>query len=293
MHSNERPSRAQLERDHRRKLYYQRLKANALKKENTFNDSGGFFDSAFSVWKMRRLAPIAFLIYVFLILFTFGWLITKSSVSIDTAVSKKLDNGLIPINIPQGNKLYHFNIDQSFSNKTPEYSELEIELLDKNYNHIYSVGKNLWQEQYPGENGGLKLYHDRKIKFDLELKNKGIYYIRGISYNGNNGGLRVEVHKKTSGSLYFGFYTIIFIILTVVLIIGSGTWGTPTMMFASLKKIKNLSNNRLFSNLLISFTILFIGAVIISISHYGYASSGEDANLPTYFLSKDKEIYLG
>jgi len=37
-----------------------------------------------------------------------------------------------PINIPKANTLYIFEIEQAFSSQVLSYSELEIELLDKN-----------------------------------------------------------------------------------------------------------------------------------------------------------------
>ena len=120
MYPNENPSRAQLEREYRRKLYYQRLNAGAVEKENTANQSGSSVNMEFSVSKMRRLAPFAILIYVFFGLFVIGWIVTKSTTLVGGLDNSLRANNILSIDVPQGNKLYTFELAQAFSSKAPQ-----------------------------------------------------------------------------------------------------------------------------------------------------------------------------
>ncbi len=293
MQRNSGQSRAQIEQARRQHEFYQRQQARAARQQaGYYKSSGGFFSSDFSEYKMRRLAPFAALIYVFTVLFFFAWIITKTQSKPIRFSQPKTETELPQINITKVG-LYHFETQQSFSSKTPQFSELEIEIIDENYNHIYTVYKDLWQEQHTDENGTLRTYKDLKVNFDLDIKQPGLYYMRSVSHNQNNSYVYCSVARKTSGSLYFGFYTIILLILCAILLIGSAAWGTPVMMIRSLKKSRPIKANRLFSNITILMIAVYALCLIISITHYGYPKTGKDSSLPTYFLSKDKTIYLG
>jgi hypothetical protein len=294
MQRNTGQSRAQIEQARRQHAFYQRQAARAEREKSGYykDSSGGLFNSDFSEYKMRRIAPFAALIYLITALFLVTWLVTKFKSNVGNFNKPKTETELPKINITQPG-LYHFEAEQNFTNLAPQFSELEIEIIDQNYNHVYSVYKDLWQEKFPNENGALQTYRDLKVKFDLELNNPGLYYLRTVSHNQNNSYVYCSVSKKTGGSLYFGFYTILCLILCAILIVGSAGWGTPAMMMRSLKKSRSIKANRLFLNVAIISISIYALCLIFSITHYGYPSTGKDSNLPTHFLSKDKTIYLG
>ena len=294
MQRNSGNSRAQIEQARRQHAFYQRQVARAAQEKSDFYDtgSGGFFSSDFSEYKMRRIAPFAALIYLLTILFLFSWLITKRQNNVGNFSKPNTVTDLPKINITQAG-LYHFEAYQNFSSKTPQFSELELEIIDEDYNHVYSVYKDLWQEKYPTGNGGRLTYKDLKVKFDLELNKPGLYYLRTVSHNNNSSPITCKVKKKIAGSLYFGFYAIICLVLCAILIIGSAAWGTPAMMMRSLKKSRPIKSNKLFINVARITMSIYALCLIFRIIYYGYQSTGQDSSLPTQFLSKDKTIYLG
>ena len=101
------------------------------------------------------------------------------------------------------------------------------------------------------------------------------------------------LHKKTTGNLYFGFYAILFSILSIILILVKDYWGTPKMMFEALSKIRNIRKNKLFILVLIGCTTLYISCLTLNSNRYGYPQTGDEIVLPTYFMPKNKVIYLG
>jgi len=237
---------------------------------------------------------------VFTILFCAGWLITKGNSFLNKTKITSADTELQSFNIPENNTIYRFIANQDvkagekskvldlFSSAyTPIYSELEIEFLDKNYNHVYSVYKNLWLEYYDR-----KAYKDTQLDFDIEFQNAGTYFVRIINHNNNNGPVTLETYK-THGSFYFFKYFIFFVILNVILFFGNSYWGTTSMLFHSLKKIKNIRRNSRFLIISSLVIIAFIGCIVISYTHYGYPSTGDEIRLPSYFFSAKDVIYLG
>ena len=288
-------NKAQQEKEYRRKMLRQRqqqLKANNNWKKATSEEDYTFF--TFSTWRMRRIAPIAMLIYCSLILFGVFWLISSKTDKVCTTNISIDNNQLGKFQVRSAGGLYRFELSQIFSSKTPLYSELEIEILDANYDHVYSIYKDLWQEKHSNGDGGRKTYSDKQLAFELELENAGTYFIRGVSHNNYiTGKINCTVLHKTMGSLYFRTYTIAFAILAVLLIMGKSAWGNPVQMLSSISKAKSLKKNKLFWRVFLGLGILFVTCLIISLTHYGYASGGGKSILPTYFYGTDSVIYLG
>jgi len=285
-------SRANQDRERSRQLMEKYYKEKQLKATP--------YPSGFSEYRMRFIAPYAMLIYVFTILFCAGWLITKGNSFLNKIQINSAQTELQSFNIPENNTVYKFIANQDIkagNNKkrsglfsqiyAPIYSELEIEFLDKDYNHVYSVYKNLWVEYYER-----KAYKDTQIDFDIEFQKAGTYFVRIINHNNNTGPVTIETYK-THASLYFFKYFIFFVILNVILFFGNSYWGTTSMLFQSIKKIKAIKNNTKF--LLISSLVIlaFVGCVIISFTHYGYPSTGDEIRLPTYFFDSKDVLYLG
>jgi hypothetical protein len=284
-------SRANQDRERSRQLMEKYAKAKQLKATP--------YPSGFSEFRMRFIAPYAMLIYVFTILFLFGWLITRSNSLISTT---KINPALVDVNIitiPDNNTVYKFIANQDIKRgpnlKKPQfissrqsiYSALEIEFLDQDYNHMYSVFKDLWVEEHYS-----KEYSDTKIEFQIEFQNAGQYFVRTINHNNNNGPITLDTYKA-HGNLYFFKYLIFFIILNVILFFGNSYWGTTSMLYNALKKVKSIKNNSKFLIISSLVILLFLVCVVISFTHYGYPSTGDQIRLPSYFFDSDGVLYLG
>jgi len=267
---------------------YKRKFKNKPKQKSYFN----FWDSQYSEYKTRTIAPYAFLIYCSTILFGFMLYWTSVTTFIQKSDVRIYDTKLKSIILPNDNTIYKFNIDQQFRDMTPLYSELEIELLDENYNHVFSFYKDLWKEKYSNDEGRMVIYSDTKLVFELDIKSAGIYYLRANSHNNNKGKLIVKVYEKKA-NMYFYTFFIFFSILSVLLIFSAKSIGNPLQMFLSLTKLKNIKNNKKFILVLIIVIFVFVSCIFISLTHYGYPYSGDKIRLPTYFFNTNDVIYLG
>lgn len=241
------------------------------------------------------LSPYAVMIFLFTILFGAYALLTFMSSHVLTAEINLAHQAFEKITIPDEGKLYKFDLVQSFrTTDTPQYSELEIEFLDEDHKHVYSVYKDLWMERHPNGEGGTSVYSDLKMDFQLEFEKKGTYYIRGISHNGNLSPVKVSIEKRTlGGSLYLGFYAIVFLVLSFILFMGKDYWGKPLQLLEAFPSIQELKLNKPFLVVFSAVSLVFVACVVFGITHYGYASCGEETVLPTTFLSTDNLIYLG
>ncbi len=283
--------RARLEQKIRQREFRERIR-NPQEREQMMNNSS--YSVEYSEWLMRRLAPFAVLIYAATILFLLSWFITTNTSLITNGSANFRKGQVISFETPTGGAIYHFELKQDFSgSKSPLYSELEIEIIDANLDHVYTVYKDLWLESHPNGEGGIGVYKDFDITFDVELPEAGTYYLRGISHNNNETLVSGSIFKKTAGSMYFGFYSLIFGILSLILIIGSQKWGSPILMIEILPKLRSWRENYLFLRAATLVIFLFIGTWIISITHYGYAAAGDEIVLPTYFYKTNSVIYLG
>lgn len=284
--------RARIEKEERRRAFRENSKSPAFRKAYISDDSRGFFE--YSEFRMRRLAPIATMVHGFTILFFLSWLFSNSKSVVSECHFIMGSGQLGEIQIPAANKLYTFDLVQTFpGNTTPLYSELEIEILDENYDHVYSVYKDLWQELHPDDEGVSRVYYDTKIKFEIELPKAGKYYLRAISYNNNYTSINGNVYSKFLGGIYFGLYAIVFGAFSVIFIAGSKRWGDPFTQLGALSKIKDFRRNKLFLTLMVTFVFIYIVSFITAITHYGYAASGDETVLPTIYYLKDNVIYFG
>ena len=283
--------KARLEQQRRQRQFYERQREKAAnKKGKKKNNDDTYFFFEYSEWRMRRLAPFALLIHSLTILFLLSWFISARSYE----VSNFHFNGIGEVEIPADNGLYKFNIKQNLpTDKAPLYSELEIEILDENFDHVYSVYKDLWQELYQDENYRTKLYSDLNVEFKLELQKAGIYHIRTISHNNNYGLFTANVSKMVFGGMYFPFYSILFGVLSVLLFFASPNLGSPSDMLAVLPKLRSWKQNRAFHYALGVALVLFIGCWVAAFNNYGFASGGDKTVLPTYFFRNNAVTYLG
>jgi hypothetical protein len=235
------------------------------------------------------------MIFLFTILFG-GYYLVCNMTSHVTSTSLDLKSRAEGrIYIDKANKIYQFNAVQSFIGpETPQYSELEIELLDENYKHVYSVFKNIWMERHPNGEGGSSTYSDLKMNFEIELDRKGNYFLRAISHNGNLSPVNVSVEKRSlGGGLYIGFYAILFLSLSVLIFFGKDYWGNPRELLEAFPDFSELKKNKLFLIVFSAVSLLFVSCIVFGITHYGYASGGDETILPTKFIGTNELIYLG
>lgn len=235
------------------------------------------------------IAPYTLLFFFAIILFSIGLIFTSRKSFIKKTDLNIRNSKPSLIKIPDAQTLYTFEIEQAFSSQIPSYSELEVELLDKDFNHTYSVYETLWRERHNNEDGGTSIFADRILQFELSLQYSGIYYIRITSHNNNTTPVTLKLYKK-KGTLYFLGVIIIFIILLIVILI---SFDQITGMNYYLTSLCNSKINDRFI-LAINFVIfLFITLIIISYTHYGYPHSGDEIRLPSWFFSTNDVIYLG
>ncbi|MCH2225519.1 MAG: hypothetical protein MK066_12180 [Crocinitomicaceae bacterium] len=278
------------EREKHRQEFYARHKN--LKKTNKSSSNGIF---SFSKKNQDFVAPLALIAFSFTILFSISWVLTRVSKDIITTSIPSGHNALGVLGKLKKGTIYEFNVNQTLEGaEIPEYSELEIEILDENSEHIYSVYKNLWEEMHPNDEGYTRIYSDFEVNFELDFQKGGDYYLRAVSHNSNLGRIMCSVKaKKFGGHLYFGFYAIVFGAFSLGIILGRDSWGSPSQLMNALPKINQLKSNKLFLVLAGVSTCIFVVSVVISMTHYGYASAGEQNIAPSCFYSKGEVIYLG
>ncbi len=242
-----------------------------------------------------RISPYAVLVFCFAILFGVYWLVTRVQDQVQSGAIRFDQEPIEKIKISKANKIYTFHINQSFASyDTPQYSELEMELLDENKNHVYSFYKDLWLETHSNGDGGYANYSDMDMYFELELEKAGTYYLRAISHNGNNSTITYYIKSRSmGGNLYIGVYAIIFLSISAIFIFGSDYWGNPLDLMAACPSVSVLKSNKLF---LVAFAIcafIFLACIVINITHLGYGSFGDETLIPTRFFGTDNVNYIG
>jgi hypothetical protein len=237
----------------------------------------------------KQILPYYILSIFGAIIFSFGTLFTYNKQKIETKNLDILESRPISIDIPKANTIYIFEVTQLFTDETPTYSELEIEILDKNYNHIYTAYEDLWQESHDNGNGGWSIYSDRTIEFELELQYSGSYYIKTTNYNDNKTLVWVDLYTK-KGSLYFMSMMLTFIILVAFLFTYIHQISGFYPIINTLRETK-ITKTFILAVIIVNF--VFISCVVISYTHYGYPHSGDEIRLPTYFFTTKDVHYLG
>lgn len=236
----------------------------------------------------KFLAPFGIVLYIAIPLFWIAFFITSAKGD-RSGVSTFPLKEPAKIEIAKANSVYEFQLKQLFPYGTaPVYSELEIEILDKNYDHVYSFYKDLWQERHPDESGGLKIYNDLEMTFQLEFPEKGTYMVRAISHNGNTTEVIGKVARVYIGNLYLLTFTIIISVFGGILLLLNKLVGTPWQMLETLKKGTDTKKRAvIFASVL---GVIFLAIIIINLTNYGYPKPGQ---IPTPFFGSDQIIYLG
>ncbi len=283
--------RARIEQTQRRDAFRRNSQLNSFREMVGFTNRN---NKGYSEFRMRRLAPFAITTHFFAILFFISWIVSNSKSVVDRFAIGMETSHMTKIKVPEDKTLYWFDLTQNFSSgQVPLYSEFEVEILDENYDHVYSVYKDLWQERHADDDGRAKVYSDTRIEFEVELPKAGEYYVRIFSYNNNYGSVMGTVAIHNSGGLYFGFFAILFGVFSVIFIFGAEAWGSPFTMFRALPKIKDIRKNRRFFIFLVTFCVIYSVSLMIAITHYGYAAGGDKTVLPSFFHLKHSVIYLG
>ncbi len=244
---------------------------------------------------MRRIAPFALLIYSFtVLLFLSKMYFDGSEVVLPTKNVFLADSPLLNLNLKKSG-LYEFKLSQDLDKtKIPNYSELDVELLDQDYKHVYSFYKNLWLESHSNGSGTKQVYEDNKMEFSIHLKNAGEYLARFRSFNNNLGAVRVSCKRLNGANFLLKPLSIFFFILSILLILGTPLWGNPITMLSTLNKGKKLKYNDLFIFSALILTVLIIWINVNGISSKGYPSAGDEYNtLPNKFFDKKDVLYIG
>jgi hypothetical protein len=254
----------------------------------SFSEYKRIYDQRFKQ-NVNSIAPYTVLLLVASILFFLSMMFSFEKTFIKKINLDILRTKPTAINIPVENTIYVFEVEQAFSSQVPSYSELEIELLDNNFNHIYTVYKSLWQEKHENDDGNMSVYSDKILEFEIDLQKKARYHIRAISYNGNKTKISLKLYKK-KGSLYFPIFLFIFMILLIILLISFDRIPGIDTLLPALRKTK-ITKTFIIAVIIVIF--VFISCVVISYTHYGYPHSGDEIKLPTYFFNTKDVHYLG
>jgi len=260
-----------------------------LKQDYYFTD--GLLSFELTEWAQRRIAPYAILTHAFTIIVFFCLIFTQANDFVGIGQIDFLDGAYVPIETPEGEGLYSFNVRQNFPPHAPVYSELEIEVLDEHKAHLYSVYKDLWQEDHPNGEGGISQYRDVVMDFKVAVPENRRLYVR--AFTNLKTPIDVTVRKQRSGSLYFWYAFFASGAFSVIFIVGYRNWGTPFEMIKRVKKSKSIWKNKGF----IRFSIVLLGGVIfllvLSFRYTGYAQGGDRTQTPSFFFSNEEVIYLG
>lgn len=263
-----------------------------VRRPETYKDDS--VSSYSKAWK-ANFSPYAVLVFCFTIVFGVYWLFARGKIQVQSGAIRFDQEPIEKIKISKADKIYTFHINQSFDSfDTPQYSELEIELLDENKNHVYSFYKDLWLETHSNGEGGFANYSDMEMDFELEIKKAGTYYLRAISHNGNNSTITYFIKSRSlGGNLYIGIYASIFLILSIIIIFGHQQWGGPLELIAMFPPIHALKSNKLFIFTFALCLFIFIACIVINVTHLGYGSFGDETLIPTRFYGTDNVIYIG
>jgi len=290
-------NKARQEQIRRRQQFYGNLNKQAQRnyKKKPYYESSSFAGFDYHIWRVRRVAPFALILHAFTLLCFIGWLVFSIQPKIGNTTIYPVSGQVGSFEATQGGAIYAFTARQTFPKyDAPLYSELELEIIDAEYGHVYSVYKDLWQERHPNGEGGRSIYRDLTMSFEVELPKSGTYYIRAIPYNNNEGKVDVSIRKRMSGNIYFKYYAISSGIISFILLLGGGAWGSPSEMLQEFQKKKLYKKNVVFERTAAIAIVLFVGILIINITHHGYAKGGENnTHLPTIFYAKDGVNYLG
>jgi len=223
------------------------------------------------------------------VLFTVSTIVSRNKDLIEKTRLDVINNTPVSIQIPKANTIYVFEVNQKFSSKVPLYSELEVELLDENYNHVYSAYEDLWKERHNNGNGGNSIYADTKVELEIELQHAGLYHIRVQSHNDNKGKVDLTLYSKR-GSLYFFAFMIFFGMPFLILFFYLKDEFGIRAILSALKQTK-ITKTFIIAVIIVIF--VFISCVVISYTHHGYPHSGDEIRLPSQFFSTNDVIYLG
>ena len=241
-------------------------------------------------WRIRRYTPLITLSAVFVAITLFVYLFSSLSHSKNTTASTGRSNSIIPIEIKKSG-LNSIEINQSLSCKLPCYSELEVELLDSNYAHMFSFYKDLWAELHPNDNGGMQVYRDNQMFVIVNVPSAGKYNLR---VNSNiTTSVNVIVKKRRMGKLIILPLLILFAVIGGALSIYYFNYRTFIEFIDYHKKIRSVKRNKLFKRYLIVGTSLIILVITLNILGYGYVGFGDFFHKQSWFLPAYKVEFLG
>jgi hypothetical protein len=228
------------------------------------------------------------------IIFILLYILSFSDTKIDSGTYRISQNKLGEIHIPDANYLYTIDFKQSLGIKAPLYSELEVEILNPDYSHYYSVYKDLWQEKHPNDDGVRTTYRDDIITLQILFPKAGTYYFRAFSHNHYTMGVITSVVKKRRfGQLLTPLLALTFGIISALLILVGSAIGYPPEMYISVRDKVALINVKLYYIYLLSLLSLVLIVIISNYYYIGYPTGGEHPTAPAKILQYKKIFYIG
>lgn len=244
----------------------------------------------------RQIAPFVLLVHVFTLIFLTTWIYFSFST---TSSTQEFHLGfgkqrIAKLEVNKGNQLYDFQLRQTLSGQfLPEYSELEIEILRSDLDHVYSFYKDLWREAHSNGEGGTSVYSDNLMKFKLVFDQPGTYYLRPNSYNENNGDIVGSMTQKSRGNVYINRFFYTFAIGSFLLFIFRDFFGSPKAALNEVRNFKRLRKNKAWLVMLTICTLSWGYVIYINLTFTGFAKGGEETVLPSRFYPTEKTKYLG
>lgn len=219
-------------------------------------------------------------------------LIFSNQETLDVGLMETRASNLITIEFDKSESgLFEFKVSQDFPAEAPLYSELEIEVLDEHYDHMYSFYKDLWQEVHPNGEGGNAMYNDTRLEFQVVLPETKRVHIR--AFTALKEPITIAVSKRIAGIIYLKLFFWIFLVVSTILLIGMMKWGTPAEMIQRFKKSKSIKHNKGLKLYTLGLLLLIIGISLLSIYYVGYPHGGGQSTTPSIFFGTDNVNYLG
>lgn len=191
----------------------------------------------------------------------------------------------------QKGRLYTFTLKPDADIKGYKDESIEngiyVELLNKEGQRIYSF-KNFYDRSY--------LYSQEDAEYEmpmtLHINETGDYKMRVLASNKAFDKIDLTVEQKLTGSLYYGYYKWIFLGGAILLLVSNANIGSPREWLSAIQK-KRAKIKNWQSLVALLAIILYIGTVVINVTHYGYAGYGGYNHAPTSWFNDQYVYYLG
>lgn len=184
-----------------------------------------------------------------------------------------------PLVVPKNNTSYEVTIKNNVALNA--WSNIEVDVLDSNKQHLFSFGEGMWHERGRDSDGS---WQESKTSYsmDITFQKAGEYYFN-VSAERNDGGgnpIIFSIAQKRGSSVAF-------IVLGVFsLVLGIATFYISTNLMPDTK----LSNVQKII-LIVVLIVLFVWALSSSSRGYGYMGYNGYHRGPSFFYMWGPSIY--